>query len=115
MLYDIFLSFGRLSCTDPGPRLPPAAGKARTDPPQRPAQTPLPPCQIRVSVMDMSRLKKKLCRSAAAHRAGPSAGPTTDGAPRRGVSRQSGRRAGLLRPGRCARDGEARSGRPGPD
>ena len=48
MLYDKFLSFGRLSCTDPGPRLPPAAGKARTDPPQRPAQTPLPPCQIRV-------------------------------------------------------------------
>ncbi len=32
MLYDIVLSFGRLSCTDTGPRLPPAAGKARTRP-----------------------------------------------------------------------------------
>jgi hypothetical protein len=103
------LSFGRLSCTDPGPRRPPAAGQARTDPPQQLAQTPQPPCQIRVSVMDMSRLKKKLCRIAAAHRAGPSAGPPPDGAPRRGVSRQAGRRAGLLRPGRCSRDGAARS------
>ncbi len=30
MLYDILLPFGRLSCTDPGPRRPPAA--AHTDP-----------------------------------------------------------------------------------
>ncbi len=53
MLHDILLSFGRISYTDPGPRRPPAAGKAHTDPTQRTAQTPLPPCQIRVSVMDM--------------------------------------------------------------
>jgi hypothetical protein len=109
MLYDILLSFGRLSCTDPGQHRPSAAGQARTDPPQRPAQIPQPPCQIRVSVMDMSRLKKKLCCSAAAHRAGPSAGPPPDGAPRRGVHRRACLRAGLLRPGRCARDGAARS------
>jgi hypothetical protein len=106
---DFSLSFGRLSCTDPGPRRPPAAGQARADPPQRPAQTPLPPCQIRVSVMDMSRLKKNYCRSAAAHRAGPSAGPPPDGARLRGIRRRAGRRAGLLRPRRCARDGVARS------
>jgi hypothetical protein len=35
------------------------------------SQHDLSPCLIRVSVMDMSRLKMKLCRGAAAHLAGP--------------------------------------------
>ena len=70
----------------------------------------LPDPSLRLSVMDMSRLKQKLCRSAAAHRAGPSAGPPPDGVPRRGVCRRADRRAGLLRPGHCARNGAARPG-----
>jgi hypothetical protein len=90
---DFSLSFGRLSCTDPGPRRPPAT--ARADPPATP-----PDPSLRLSVVDMSRLKKKLCRSAATYRAGPSAGPPPlDGVPRRHRASTDGPVYG---PGCCA-------------
>ncbi len=49
-------------------------------------------------------------RSVGAQKPGPLASPPPDGAPRRGIRRRAGRRAGLLRPGRCARDCAARPG-----
>jgi hypothetical protein len=67
----------------------------------------LPPCQIQVLVMDMSRLKEKLCRSAAAQRTGPSARLQTAHS---GVASADGQANG---PGCCALDAAPGTALPG--